>query len=227
MTPPEDERAPDSAAEGALLHGLDEMQLSLSQPQIERLLVYVAELRRWNKAYNLTALREPEELVRRHVLESLALIPHVVEQRAVAVLDVGSGAGLPGLVLAIGCPELTVTLLDPSLKRTRFLTQVVHDLPVPNARVLRRKLDQVAREERYHVIVSRATMHVDALVAQAAALLVPGGKIVAMLGQCDDSLSRRLGGGFEVSQHGLAVPGIEAARHVAIVRVSAAGSLDG
>ena len=174
MTSLEAERAPNQAAQRTLLQGLDVMRLSLSDQQVERLLSYVAQLQRWNKTYNLTAVRESDELVRRHVLESLALIPHLGAQRGSALLDVGSGAGVPGLVLAMACPELAVTLLDPSLKRTRFLTQVVHDLPVPGVRVLRAKLDQVARSETYQRVVSRATLHVDALGCRSGAFAGSG-----------------------------------------------------
>jgi 16S rRNA (guanine527-N7)-methyltransferase len=209
----------DAAAAQALDAGARALGLSLPGGAAECLLRYLVLLRHWNRAYNLTAIEEPMEQVRRHLLDALSLCPYI---RGPRVLDVGSGAGVPGIVLAIARPALQVTLLDPALKRTRFLTQAVHELSLHNARVLRGRLQDLPPGPAYEDVVSRATMAVDDLVRGAWPLLASGGRVVAMLGQHDGELARRLGGTCSVVQSAVKVPHLQAARHVAVIETLSA-----
>ena len=147
---------------------------------VEPLLDYLTLLHRWNAAYNLSAIREPRPMVTRHLLDSLVVLPHV---RGGSLLDVGSGAGLPGLPLALCRPELAVTVLDGNGKKTRFLRQAVAELRLSNVTVVHSRIQDYRPVARFDCIVSRAYSRFDAYAAQAAPLLAPGGCLLAMKGR--------------------------------------------
>ncbi|MGM0633909.1 MAG: 16S rRNA (guanine(527)-N(7))-methyltransferase RsmG [Pseudomonadota bacterium] len=135
--------------------GLDEAAILLSTGQKQQLLDYVALLDKWNRAYNLTAVRDPGAMISRHLLDSLALLPSLDETSG-AVLDVGTGAGLPGLPLAIARPERRFVLLDSNGKKTRFLFQVQLALKLDTIRVVNTRIEEYVPEPDIGVIVSRA-----------------------------------------------------------------------
>ncbi|RME32397.1 MAG: 16S rRNA (guanine(527)-N(7))-methyltransferase RsmG [Gammaproteobacteria bacterium] len=149
-------------------------------PERQRLLLdYLALLRRWNRAYNLTAITDPGEMVRRHLLESLRLLPLIEGGR---VLDVGSGAGVPGMVLAIADPQRAYTLLDARGKRTRFLTQVKLELGLKNVTVVRARVERYRPGAPFDTLLARAFASLPALLRLCRPLLPAGGLLLAMTG---------------------------------------------
>ena len=168
-------RDPRNSPEGRLLAGLLALKLdpALAQP----LLKYLGELVIWNKTYNLTAVREPVEMVTRHLLDSLAILPHVGAGR---VIDVGSGAGLPGIPLAIANPALHVTLLDSGGKKARFLRHAQRTLPLANVEVVDARAEAYTPPERFDSIVSRAFGSLREFLEVTAALGAERGRWLAM-----------------------------------------------
>lgn len=191
------------------------MGVQLDRGQRDCLLAFLVQLERWNRAYNLTAVRDPEQMVPRHLLDSLSIVPLM---HGHTLLDVGSGAGLPGLVLAIARPHSQVTLLDPSLKRTRFLVHVIRELGLDNVSVVRERLEDHAPASAVDTVTSRATLSLERLAAQAPRLIAPGGQLVAMLGRAPPASELSMPPGWELELRPLIVPGIDGARHAAIVR---------
>ena len=138
-----------------LKHGAEHLKITLSDLQQEQLLQYLALLIKWNKAYNLTAVRNPDEMVSRHLLDSLSVVEYV-EQYGDHWLDVGSGGGMPGVPLAIMFPQRKFTLLDSNGKKTRFLTQVKLELKLDNLEVIHSRVEAYTPEQAFSGIISRA-----------------------------------------------------------------------
>jgi 16S rRNA (guanine527-N7)-methyltransferase len=198
-----------------LRRGLLALGVGLSDEQVERLERYLALLEKWNRVYNLTAIREPERMVTHHVLDSLAILPHV---RGPRVLDVGSGAGLPGIPLALASPGLEVTLLDSSHKKAAFLQQAVAELRLANTTVVATRLEAWQTDARFDTIVSRAFADLGEFVSAAARLLAPGGAMAAMKGVHPRDEIERLPAGFRVREVlKLDVPLLDAERHLVVV----------
>ncbi len=202
-------------ARGALEDGLAELKLDLSSDCQKRLLDYLELLTRWNRSFNLTGTRAPGEIVTRHLLDSLSVIPHLRGQR---VLDAGTGAGLPGLVLAIARPELHFTLLDSALKKTRFCIQAAAELALNNVSVIRERIDAYQPERRFSSLISRAFQSAPELMASAARLLEPGGLILIMKGVYPESeLGEVSAAGYDARVTPVTVPGLAAKRHLLLV----------
>ncbi|MCC6610458.1 MAG: 16S rRNA (guanine(527)-N(7))-methyltransferase RsmG [Burkholderiales bacterium] len=206
--------------EARLDAGLAELSLGLQASQRERLLTYIGLLERWNRVYNLTAVRDPARMVSQHLLDSLAILPHL---GGGALLDVGSGAGLPGIPIAIATPERAVTLLDSNQKKVAFLQQAVAELRLTNATVCRERVEAWQTKLRFDVIVSRAFAELADFVIAAAHLLAKGGVLAAMKGVYPDEEIARLPSGFRIrAAIRIAVPGLAAARHLVLVEPIAA-----
>ncbi len=170
------------------------MQLALSGEQCSGLLHYLDTLVKWNSVYNLTAIRDPLDMVARHLLDSLSLLPYLIGNR---LLDVGSGAGLPGIPVAIARPDVAVTLLDSNNKKTRFLTHVRAQLRLENVTVVHHRVESFQPPDTYTTVTSRAFASLSAFVTQCNHLCDPDGEIVAMLGKVPnatetDQLERRV-----------------------------------
>jgi 16S rRNA (guanine527-N7)-methyltransferase len=194
---------------------LGALGLALGAAQVERFGRYLDLLEKWNRVYNLTAIRSRERMVTHHLLDSLAILPHVQGPR---VLDVGSGAGLPGIPLAIANGDLQVTLLDANQKKAAFLRQAVAELGLKNAAVEPERVESWRTGARFETIVSRAFSEVGELVAASGRLLAPGGIIAAMKGGVPRDELERLPGEFQVvNVVKLTVPGLDAERHLVIV----------
>ncbi len=207
-----------SGANG-LERALGSLGLALAAAQIERFGRYLDLLEKWNRVYNLTAIRGRERMVTHHLLDSLAVLPHVQGPR---VLDVGSGAGFPGIPLAIASPELQVTLLDASQKKTAFLRQAVAELRLSNAAVETQRVESWETSARFETVAARAFSELAELVAASGRLLAPGGIIAALKGaQPHDELERMPRGFRVVNVVKLAVPGLDAERHLVIVAAHA------
>jgi len=199
-----------------LSEGLADMGLTLDEPTQARLLAFLALLNKWNGAYNLTAVRDPEQMVSRQLLDSLSILPFVTTDH---LLDVGAGGGLPGIPLAVVRPDPRFTLLDSNSKKTRFLTQCVLELGLTNVEVIHGRAEQCRPEQPFQQISSRAFTALDNLVNWCGDLLANDGEFLAMKGQFPDDEVSALPESWQVAhQQSLSVPGFDGGRHLLIVR---------
>jgi 16S rRNA (guanine527-N7)-methyltransferase len=206
--------ASDPALRAELAAGL--ATLGLDAALADPLLAYLALLDRWNRTYNLTAIRDPRAMVALHLLDSLAMQPFVRDIGNLA--DLGSGAGLPGIPLAIAEPALQVTLVESNGKKARFLREAVRTLGLGNARVAESRAEALAQPGAFDAITARAMATLADLLAAGAHLLRPGGRLLAMKGALPEAEIAALPAGWCVEMiHPLAVPGLDAARHLVVV----------
>ena len=190
--------------------GLD--ALGLDRALAAPLLDYLALLLRWNRTYNLTAIRDPDAMVTRHLLDSLAMHPYV---QPGALADLGTGPGLPGIPLAIAKPGLQVTLVESNGKKARFLREAVRQLKLGNARVAESRAEALAEPGAYTQITARALDTLDRIVAVGGHLLAPHGRLLAMKGTHPAAEIAALPPGWTaLAVHALAVPGLDAERHL-------------
>jgi 16S rRNA (guanine527-N7)-methyltransferase len=159
--------------------GLGQMGMTPSQPQQRKLLDYLALLMKWNRAYNLTAIRDPQEMVSRQLLDSLSILPLVQGKQ---ILDVGTGAGLPGIPLAICMPDAYFTLLDSNGKKTRFVQQAKMELGLDNLEVHQARVERFEAAKEFDTITSRAFAALPKIVELTARLLSSNGILLAMKG---------------------------------------------
>ncbi len=193
-----------------LVRGAQALGVELSEGQQQQLLAYLALLIKWNKAYNLTAVRDPDEMVSRHLLDSLSVVSFVAESGQ-TWLDVGSGGGMPGVPLAIMFPDRSFTLLDSNGKKTRFLTQVKLELKLANLEVVHSRVEQFQPAEAFDGITSRAFSSLEDFASWTRHLGNTQTRWLAMKGvQPDD---------FRLDAcHVLKVPGCQGQRHLLILR---------
>ena len=179
------------------------------------LLAYLALLDRWNRTYNLTAIRDPREMVGKHLLDSLAMHPYI---GAGNLADLGAGAGLPGIPLAIAKPALQVTLVESNGKKARFLREAVRTLGLADARVAESRAEALDEPGAYDAITARALATLPLIIALGGHLLKPGGRLLAMKGAVPDDEIAALPAGWRVeSVQPLTVPGLAAERHLVVV----------
>ncbi len=198
--------------EQSIIEGSERLNIPLPVDASRRLTNYLTLLERWNRAYNLTAVRDPAAMVVRHLLDSLSILPWLQGPK---VLDVGSGAGLPGLPLAIARPDCAFCLLDSNGKRTRFLIQAVAELQLPNVSVVRSRVEDYQPATLFNSVVSRAFATLADMAANAGRLCAPDGRLLAMKGVFpDDELARLPPGYVVVGVYPLHVPHLEAERHL-------------
>ncbi len=198
-----------------LQRGLIALGLALERDTQQRLLDYIALIEKWNRVYNLTAIREPEKMVSHHLLDSLAVAPHLHAER---LLDVGSGAGLPGIPLALANVHMHVTLLDSNHKKTAFLNQAVMELKLKNADVCGERVESWQTQNKFGQIISRAFSDMGEFVRMTRHLLAPGGLFVAMKGLHPYEEIEKLPPDCKVRQVlPLAVPGLDGARHLVLI----------
>ena len=203
-----------------LKKGVAELPLAVSDAQIERLLDYLALLAKWNAVYNLTAVRDPSQMVVQHLLDSLAAVPAFTS--AQRVLDVGSGGGLPGMVLAIWAqearPDMRIAMIDTVHKKTAFLTQVKAELGLANVTVHTGRVEALQVAEPFDVITSRAFADLADFVDWSGHLLAPGGRFIAMKGVAAGEETGRLPAAWRVVEKTpLTVPGLDAERHLVVI----------
>jgi len=195
--------------------GAAELGLSLGRDDRNKLLQYLALLEKWNQAYNLTAIRDREKMVSGHLLDCLAVIPYMTGTR---VLDVGSGAGFPGIPIAVARPDTQVALLDSNHKKAAFLRQAVADLQLNNATVVCERVETWLAGEKFDCIISRAFAEIAEFIALTGHLLAPGGVFAAMKGVHPFEEIERLPPALRVRQvHAFAVPGLGAQRHLVMI----------
>lgn len=203
-----------SGLEGSLEKGLEELGVPLGREATIKLIEYLDLLEKWNRLHNLTAIRDKEKMVSGHLLDCLAVVPHISGRR---LLDVGSGAGLPGIPLAVAKPGIQVSLLDSSHKKVAFLRQAAAELRLENTEVVCERVESWHPTEKFDWIISRALAELAAFVALTEHLLAPGGVLAAMKGIYPFEEIARLPRGFRSQVHRLAVPGLESQRHLVLV----------
>jgi 16S rRNA (guanine527-N7)-methyltransferase len=193
--------------------GAARLGLALSPAVLDALMHYLALIEKWNRVYNLTAIRDPAQMVTHHLLDSLSIVPFV---RGGRLLDVGSGAGLPGVAIAAVMPDLKCTLLDCNGKKTRFLTQVAIELKLPNIEVVQSRVEDYRPAFLFDCIVSRAFADLAEFIALAAPLLGKDGQLLAMKSARAEieaqAISDGTYSGWSLTTHPLAVPDLDAAR---------------
>ncbi len=206
-----------AAARDDLIAGLQALQLdpALAEP----LARYLALMLRWNTAYNLTAIRDPREMVTKHVLDSLAMAPFVGIAVGVPNLaDLGTGAGLPGIPLAIAHPDLRVTLVESNGKKARFMREALRTLGLSNAEVAESRIEALDRPGAFAAITARALATLPLILQLGGHLIAPGGVLLAMKGARPDEEIAALPTGWTVREmRPLRVPGLDAERHLLTV----------
>ena len=187
---------------------------------------YLALLAKWNRTYNLTAIRDPEQMVTHHVLDALAVLPHLPETQRLRVLDVGSGGGVPGLPLAIARPGWSVVLLDSNHKKGAFLQQAAIELALTNVEVVTARVEHYVPAAPFDVVISRAFSDLAAFAEVSARHLAPGGRLFAMKGVHPGEEIAQLPEGMRViAAPALAVPGLDAQRHLVVMAPGSAGEV--
>ncbi len=205
------------ALKASLSAGVLEMGLALNEAQIDQMLAYLALLSKWNAVYNLTAIRDPQEMVKQHLLDSLSAAPAFVDARN--VLDVGAGGGLPGMMLAIAYPQTRISMIDTVSKKTAFLSQAKAELGLSNVTVFTGRVEQLEVTEKFDVITSRAFSELCNFINWSGHLLAEGGQFIAMKGVAPAQEIERLPAGWAVTGvQPLQVPGLNAERHLVFVR---------
>ena len=200
----------------SLKQGLTALEIRLDSGAIGQLIDYLTLLEKWNRVYNLTAVRDPAKMVSHHLLDSLAVLPQI--EGTARLLDVGSGAGFPGMPLAIARPDCSVTLLDSSHKKAAFLRQAVAELGLGNVAVICERVETWRADPKFDLILSRAFAELGEFAGLSAHLLAAGGRFAAMKGLYPFEEIERLPKGIAVrSVVKLEVPGLHAERHLVIM----------
>jgi 16S rRNA (guanine527-N7)-methyltransferase len=208
-----------AALQQVLAEGIQSMNLALSQEQQNKLMDYLALMFKWNSVYNLTSLRDPMQMVTHHLLDSLAAVPAFAG--AARVLDVGAGGGLPGIVLAIVRPDMSVSMIDTVHKKTAFLTQVKAELGLANVTVYTMRVEQLQVSDKFDVITSRAFADLSDFVNWSSHLLAERGRYIALKGVAPKDEQERLPAQWKVTKvEPLQVPRLGAERHLVFIEHS-------
>lgn len=206
----------------ALLHdrldsGLKSLGMVLDVGKRDQLLQYIALLDKWNKVYNLTAVREPERMIGLHILDSLSVLPHLRD--CSTIIDVGTGGGLPGIPLAIANPALRVTMLDTIAKKTTFVRQAISDLGLRNANIVTGRVEDFQPAIKFDCVISRAFAELKDFIEGAGHLCAESGVMLAMKGVYPHDEIARFPAGFVTKQViVLNVPGVEGQRHLVVIQ---------
>ena len=208
-----------TALSAVLGEGIAAMHLDVSPALQDKLMDYLALMFKWNAVYNLTSLRDPMQMVTHHLLDSLAAVPAFAQ--AHNVLDVGSGGGLPGIVLAIVRPDMKVSMIDTVHKKTAFLTQVKAELSLTNVTVYTARVEQLQVSDKFDVITSRAFADLSDFVNWSHHLLADGGRYIALKGVAPKDEQERLPAEWKVTGlEPLQVPRLGAERHLVYIERS-------
>ncbi|MGM7448984.1 UNVERIFIED_ORG: 16S rRNA m(7)G-527 methyltransferase [Idiomarina abyssalis] len=194
---------------------LDQAQINLSEAQIEQQLALVGLLDKWNKAYNLTSVRNPKDMLTRHIMDSLAVRKYLHGQR---FIDVGTGPGLPGLPLAIAEPDNEFVLLDSLGKRIRFIRQVCHELKLTNVTAVQARVEDYQDEKQFDGVISRAFASLNDMLSWCEHLPAENGRFYALKGLYPQDELEQLPEQYKIeSIEQINVPGIDASRHIVII----------
>lgn len=201
----------DEALARELANGIEAMALAVPAEAQRRMLAFVMLLAKWNRTFNLTAIDDPAQMVGRHLLDSLAILPYL---RGPRVLDIGTGAGLPGIPLALARPADRFVLLDSSGKKTRFVTQAIAELGLDNVEVVQARIAEYRPASVFDCVISRAFGSLAELLAAAGGLLAPGGRLLAMKGKAWREETDPLPAGSLIAAHRFEVPGVAGERYL-------------
>lgn len=208
-----------AALHATLSDGLAQLGIQADAAQHRQLIDFLRLLEKWNRVFNLTAVKDPEQMVIRHLLDSLAVLPYI---RGTRVLDVGSGAGLPGIPLAIVKPEWSYTLLDKQGKKTRFMVQAAAELGLKQVDVVQGAVETFAPAAPFDTVVARAFSSLYHMVESCGRLCAPHGRLLAMKGKPAPDEPGALPPGYRcVEDARLHVPGLNAARSLVVVTPAA------
>ncbi|BCO21116.1 16S rRNA (guanine(527)-N(7))-methyltransferase RsmG [Alteromonas sp. McT4-15] len=198
-----------------LTSGLAALSLELSDTQQQQLVDYVVMIDKWNKAYNLTSVRDPKQMMVKHILDSLAIVPHLSASAGENIIDVGTGPGLPGMPLAIAFPNKSFTLLDSLGKRVRFMTQCVHTLKLTNVTPVQSRVEEHNGEKPYDIVLSRAFASLKDMLHWCEHLVDSDGQFLALKGQFPQEEIDEVSDHFQVSRtENLTVPNLVGERHL-------------
>lgn len=198
-----------------LTSGLDALSLELSDMQQQQLVDYVVMIDKWNKAYNLTSVRDPKQMMVKHILDSLAIVPYLSDSADKNIIDVGTGPGLPGMPLAIAFPNKSFTLLDSLGKRVRFMTQCVHSLKLTNVTPVQSRVEEHNGEKPYDIVLSRAFASLKDMLHWCEHLVDSEGQFLALKGQFPQEEIDEVSDHFQVSRtENLTVPNLVGERHL-------------
>ena len=189
--------------------GLASLNLTTADDVVTKLLHYVAMLVKWNRTYNLTAIREPKAMISRHLLDSLAVMPYICGPN---ILDVGTGAGLPGIPLALMNLDFNWVLLDSNGKKTRFVTQAVAELGLNNVTVVTGRVAEQGQVGHFNTVISRAFSNLNAFIEGAGHLCRPDGQLLAMKGIVDEAELKQIPPNYTAEHILLQVPALDAQR---------------
>ena len=221
MTTPAATPAPFSLLRRRLDEGLAHLDISLDEPKREQLLQYIALLDKWNKVYNLTSVRDPERMIALHILDSLSVLPKL---QCSNIIDVGTGAGLPGIPIAIANPYLRVSMLDTIAKKTAFVRQAIGELGLKNAEAVNARVEMYMPSSKFDRVISRAFAELKDFVVCAGHLCTDAGAMLAMKGVYPHDEIGRLPEGFIVEETiALNVPGVVGQRHLVIIKKKLGG----
>jgi 16S rRNA (guanine527-N7)-methyltransferase len=198
--------------------GLAAMGLELPEAAVERFAQYLDLIAKWNRVHNLTAIRETDQMVVLHLMDSLSMLPHLEGART--MLDVGTGPGLPGIPVAIARPDVAVALLDSSHKKCTFLQQARTELGLSNVEVVCERVENWKPGRTFDAVVSRAFSDLADFVAQAQHLVAPGGRLIAMKGVYPFDEIARVPASHRVEVLELRVPRLDAKRHLVFVEAA-------
>ncbi len=198
-----------------LLDGCAALNLEISVDKVAMLLNFINLIEKWNKAYNLTAIKSKQDMVALHLLDSLTVLPYLQGNR---IIDIGTGAGLPGIPLAICLPELSFTLLDSNAKKTRFVQQAVLELKLGNVEVIHSRVEDFAPPQSYDMVLTRAFAELSDIIAVTKHLVAQGGKLIAMKAKCPEAeLSKRPANTQVIP---VKIPGIDAERNLVCIKIN-------
>ncbi len=196
----------------AISHGCSLLNPELDDAAVEKFVAFVRLLEKWNRVTNLTAVRDPLEMVTRHILDCLAVIPFLTRG---SLLDVGTGAGLPGVPVAIASPGLDVILLDANAKKLRFVRQAMAELGLNNVQVVQTRMQEYQPGRSFDMVISRAVASLDELYQQTVHLLRPGGRMLFMKGTVpEQEIDALQDGSAGLHIERLNIPGLAAERHL-------------
>lgn len=194
---------------------LKSAEIELTDGQKQQLLAYVGLLHKWNKAYNLTSVRDPEQMLIRHIMDSIVVNPYLKGEK---FIDVGTGPGLPGIPLAIVRPEAQFTLLDSLGKRIRFIRQVLHEVGITNVNPVQSRVEEFSTPDCFDGVISRAFASLQDMVSWCHHLPAENGKFYALKGVISEDEIKQIPDGFQVKDIiRLNVPELEGERHLVII----------
>jgi 16S rRNA (guanine527-N7)-methyltransferase len=197
-----------------LQQGINELSLSITPETQQKLIQYIELIAKWNKAFNLTAIRNIDEMLTLHLLDSLAVVPYIKADR---VLDVGAGAGLPGIVLALCYPDKEFVLIDTNGKKARFMTQAKIELGLANVEVVHARVDEYQPLKQFDAIISRAFASISDMLGYVGHLVTTETTILAMKADSENEISQ-MPDSYGISEiHELSIPGLQAKRQLLVI----------